>query len=273
LNTANSDTANTAAPIKTVILCGGAGTRLREETEFRPKTMVEIGSRPILWHIMKTYAHFDHRHFVLALGYRGNRIKEYFLNYDAMNHDFSICLGKQHRVVAHDDHDEQNYHVTLADTGLRTATGGRVRRLAKYLDNQTFMLTYGDGVADIDVDQLLAFHRSHGRLATVTTVKPMSRYGLLELGEDGKVIEFAEKPRVEGWASAGFFVFAPGVLDYLDGDACVLEQQPLQQLAAAGELVAYRHQGFFHTMDTYREYEALNRMWEDGQAPWKVWSP
>jgi glucose-1-phosphate cytidylyltransferase len=259
--------------MKVVILCGGQGTRLREETEFRPKPLVLVGERPILWHIMKLFSHAGLRDFVLCLGYRGNMIKEYFLNYEAMNNDFTICLGKRQNVHFHGAHAEQDFHVCLADTGQETMTGGRLKRVARYIDSDTFVLTYGDGLADVDVRALLEFHRAHGRLATVTTVRPISRFGLLDLAEDGRVSRFAEKPQSQGWASAGFFVFNRKVLGYLDGegDDCVLERRPLERLSADGELMAYRHEGFFFAMDTYREYQHLNELWARGHAPWKVW--
>jgi glucose-1-phosphate cytidylyltransferase len=257
--------------MKVVILCGGLGTRLREETEFRPKPLLEIGGRPILWHIMKTYAHRGFREFVLCLGYRGNMIKEYFLNYEAMNNDFTICLGHESRIRHNGLHTEQGFEVTLADTGLNTMTGGRLQRVRKYINNETFMLTYGDGVADIDVARLVEFHKQHGKIATVTTVTPTSRFGIVEMGDRGQVLQFIEKPKTEAFASAGFFVFEPGIFDYLEGDDCILERVPLQRLAADGQLMAYEHEGFFYAMDTYREYEFLNDLWAKGQAPWKVW--
>jgi glucose-1-phosphate cytidylyltransferase len=258
--------------VKAVILCGGLGTRLREETEFRPKPLVEIGGRPILWHIMKTYAHHGLRDFVLCLGYRGNMIKDYFLNYEAMNNDFTICLGRRHQVTHHGAHGEQDFVVTLAETGAVAMTGARVKRVEKYVEDDTFLVTYGDGVADIDIGALIDFHRGHGRLATVSTVHPFSRFGVLEVDETGAVREFAEKPLMQGWASAGFFVFDRRVFDYLDDDDdCILERTPLERLANEGQLMAYRHDGFFYTMDTYREYEYLNELWAKGEAPWKVW--
>lgn len=259
--------------MKVVILCGGLGTRLREETEFRPKPLVEIGGRPILWHIMKLYAHHHHNQFVLCLGYRGNMIKEYFLNYEAMNNDFTIRLGRQRTTTYHDAHEEQDFLVTLAETGGETMTGGRIKRVARHLDDDdTFMVTYGDGLADIDLTALVDFHKQHGKIATLTTVRPFSRYGILDLADDGRVRRFQEKPLLDQWAHVGFFVFNRRVLDYLDGDECVLEQQPLERLAAEGELMAFRHDGFFAPMDTYREYKALNELWASGQVPWKVWS-
>jgi len=257
--------------MKVIILCGGLGTRLREETEFRPKPMVEIGGRPILWHIMKLYAFYGFKDFVLCLGYRGNMIKEYFLYYEAMNNDFTICLGRQNQIVYHNAHKEQDFRVTLVDTGLETMTGGRVKRVERYIDGDTFMVTYGDGLADLDIRALIDFHHAHGRLATVTAVRPLSRFGILDVDDGGKVLNFAEKPQLSGWASAGFFVFNRQVFDYLTGDDCVLEREPLERLAREGQLMAYRHTGFFYAMDTYREYKYLNELWASGQAPWKVW--
>jgi glucose-1-phosphate cytidylyltransferase len=257
--------------MQAVILCGGLGTRLREETEFRPKPLVEVGGRPILWHIMKLYAHHGFRDFVLCLGYRGNMIKEYFLNYEAMNNDFTICLGRQHGITYHDEHTEQDFHVTLAETGLETMTGGRVKQVEKYISGDTFLVTYGDGVADVDIRALVEFHHAHGRVATVTTVRPTSRFGVLDVGEDGRVQRFVEKPQLDGWASAGFFVFDRRIFDYLGGGDCILEREPLERLAREGQLVAYRHDGYFFAMDTYREHEHLNQLWSSGEAPWKVW--
>jgi glucose-1-phosphate cytidylyltransferase len=256
--------------MKVAILCGGQGTRLREETEFRPKPLVEIGGRPILWHIMKLYAHYGFHDFVLCLGYKGNMIKQYFLNYEAMNNDFTICLGRGSSIEHMDDHPEQDFRVTLADTGQETMTGGRVLRAARYLEDETFMVTYGDGVSDVDICKLLAFHQSHGKLATVTTFRPISRFGILDI-QSNRVCSFNEKPKADAWASAGYFVFNRRVLDYLDGDNCTLERAPLERLAAAGQLMAYHHEGFFYAMDTFREYQALNDLWESGDAPWKVW--
>ncbi|MBV9470802.1 MAG: glucose-1-phosphate cytidylyltransferase [Abitibacteriaceae bacterium] len=258
--------------MKVIILCGGQGTRLREETEYRPKPLVDVGGRPILWHIMKLYAHYGFRDFVLCLGYRGYMIKEYFLNYEAMNNDFTICLGRQHSTIYHDAHQEQDFHVTLADTGLETMTGGRIKRIQKYVDEDTFMVTYGDGVADVNIAQLVEFHHAHGRLATLTAVQPVSRFGVLKVDQEDNVLNFVEKSQLDGWASAGFLVFNRRVFDYLDGDDCILEQEPLARLAREGQLKAYHHKGFFFAMDTYREYQRLNELWASGQAPWKVWS-
>jgi glucose-1-phosphate cytidylyltransferase len=257
--------------VRVVILCGGLGTRLREETEFRPKPMVEVGGRPILWHIMKTYAHYGFHDFVLCLGYRGSTIKEYFLNYEAMNNDFSIRLGRKSEIRYHGEHEEQGFSVTLADTGLDCMTGGRIRKIRKYIDDDIFLLTYGDGVIDVDIGRVVEFHRSHGKLATLTTVPPASRFGIVEI-DGSQVRRFTEKPRSEGWVNAGYFVLQRGVFDYLGGgDECIFEREPLERLAADGQLMAYRHDGFFYAMDTYREYQHLNELWASENTPWKVW--
>jgi glucose-1-phosphate cytidylyltransferase len=245
---------------------------MREETEYRPKPLVEVGGRPILWHIMKIYAHFGFNDFVLCLGYRGNMIKEYFLQYEAMNNDFTMELGESQSIEFHDNHHEQGIRVTLTDTGLHTMTGGRVQKASRYIDEDLFLLTYGDGVANVDIRAVVDFHRSHGKLATLTAMRPSSRYGMLQLDSNGLVQRFAEKPKAEGWASAGFFVLHRKVFDYLDGPACVFEQGPLETLARENQLVAYQHNGFFYSMDTFREYQYLNELWDSGLPPWKVWN-
>ncbi len=258
--------------MKALLLCGGQGTRLREETEYKPKPLVDIGGRPILWHIMKTYAHYGIRDFVLCLGYKGDMIKDYFLNYEAMINDFTVNLGRMHAISYHNAHEEQNFTVTLAETGANSMTGGRVKRAGKYVDDDTFMVTYGDGLCDVDIGKVLAFHKSHGKLATVTTVQPVSRFGMINIDDNGLVSKFAEKPKSDGWINAGYFVFNRKVLDYLDGDDTILEREPLERLAAEGQIMAYRHDGFFFAMDTFREYTMLNEMWASGNPPWKVWS-
>ena len=258
--------------MKCTILCGGLGTRLREETEYRPKPMVEVGGRPILWHIMKGYAHHGIHDFVLCLGYRGNMIKDYFLNYEALNNDFTICLGACSAIEYHEAHAEQDFRVTLAETGAETMTGARIARIARYIDDDTFMVTYGDGLSDVDLTQLAAFHQAHGKLATMTIVHPTSRFGVIDMDGSGQVTKFTEKPRADGWANAGFFIFNRRVFDYLDTDpACVLEREPLEQLTRDGQLMAYQHEGFFFAMDTYREYLYLNDLWNSGSAPWAAW--
>jgi glucose-1-phosphate cytidylyltransferase len=259
--------------MQVMILCGGMGTRLREETEYRPKPMVEIGGRPIVWHIMKHFSQYGMRQFVLCLGYKATVIKDYFLRYEESNNDFTISLGRERKVTYHQAHEEQEFEVTLADTGLHTMTGGRVKRASRYLKDTPFIVTYGDGLANVDINALVRFHKSHGKLATVTTVSPQSRFGILDLDQNGVVRSFAEKPKVDGWANAGFLVFERQVLDYISEDAsCILEREPLERLAKDGQLVAYRHEGFFQAMDTYREYQMLNEQWDQGKALWKTWT-
>lgn len=252
--------------MKAVILAGGLGTRLREETEFRPKPMVEIGGRPILWHIMKHLSSYGITEFIVAVGYKGDTIKDYFLNYETRNNDFTVRLGDRNDVTVHGGHDEANWQVTIADTGPDTLTGGRIRRLAKYLDNEPFLVAYGDGVSDVDVKALIAGHRERGLLATVTITQPPSRYGVVHL--DGDTVDaFQEKPRLDGWVNIGYFVFEPGALAYLRNNG-PLEQEPLTALANDGQLGAHRHTGFWQPMDTYKEAELLNRLWETQNAPW-----
>jgi glucose-1-phosphate cytidylyltransferase len=256
--------------MKVVILAGGLGTRLREETEYKPKPMVEIGGRPILWHIMKTYARFGYTEFVLALGYKGDVIRDYFLNYELRNCDVTLTLGRRDLDVQ-EPVAERGWRITLADTGEKTLTGGRVRRAARYLGDGTFMVTYGDGVADIDVKALLDHHRAHGRLATVTAVRPIARFGELQV-EDGFVKLFREKPQVDqGWINGGFFVFEPAVLDLIVDDEESLEYGLLEKLTSQGQLGVYHHHGFWQCMDTYREMQMLNDLWNSGRAPWARW--
>lgn len=255
--------------MRTVILAGGRGTRLAEETVTRPKPMVEIGGKPILWHIMQIYAHHGYRSFLVACGYKGEMIKEYFHNFFIHNSDYVVRLRDGTRETLAPA--SIDWEVGVVDTGLETMTGGRLLRMRRWIGDETFMVTYGDGVADIDIERLVAFHRSHGRLATVTAVRPPSRFGALVLdGED--VVEFSEKPATEaGWINGGFFIFEPGVFDLFEDDATVLERQPLERLAARGELRAYRHAGFWHPMDTLRDKQLLDSLWMSGKAPWKLW--
>jgi glucose-1-phosphate cytidylyltransferase len=258
--------------IPVVILCGGRGTRLREETEYRPKPMVEVGGRPVVWHIMRIYAHYGFKRFLLCLGYKGFMIKEYFLNYRAIANDFTLQLGQHPNVTFADHDDEVDWTITMADTGVDAMTGARVKRAQKYLTAETFMLTYGDGLADIDVAALLRFHRRAGKLVTVTGIHPPSRFG--EMQVDGDVVtSFTEKPQVsEGRVNGGFFVCQRAFLDYLsDDESCVLEQEPLRRAAADGQLAVYTHEGFWQCMDTFREYELLTGLWEENRAPWRVW--
>lgn len=257
--------------MKAVLLAGGLGTRLREETEYRPKPMVEVGGRPIIWHIMKTYAHYGITDFIVCLGYKGEVIRDYFLNYQTHNSDFRVELGRERHMELLDDHHETGWTVTLAETGDDTMTGGRIKRIERYVANEeSFCVTYGDGIADVDIAKLIDFHNQHGKLATVTTVRPPYRFGLLEADDAGKATSFIEKPTLDGWVNGGFFVFNRGIFDYLPEDSTVLEQTPLQQLTKDGELYTYHHTGFWQPMDTYRESQLLNDHWDKG-APWKVW--
>lgn len=254
--------------MKVILLAGGFGTRLAEYTNIIPKPMVPIGGKPILWHIMKTYADFDHKDFYVALGYKGEIIKDYFLNYRFLNADFSINLTKG--IILPHQVDPVDWNVTLVDTGEKSMTGGRVKRMQRFIGNETCMLTYGDGVADIDINALLAFHRSHGKLVTVSAVRPAARFGELEL--DGqRVASFQEKPQLQGgWINGGFFVIEPGFFDLIGGDETFLEREPLERATQAGELMAYTHQGFWQCMDTKRDHELLEDLWLKGKAVWSV---
>ncbi len=257
--------------MKVIILAGGLGSRLAEETVLKPKPMVEIGGKPMLWHIMNIYAAAGVREFIVALGYRGEVIKEYFLNFFALNNNLSLDLTTGGTTIH--DGNQPPWKVHLVDTGLQTQTGGRVKRLAPWLgDDDTFALTYGDGVADIDVAKLLSFHQGHNRLATVTTVRPPARLGGI-IFEGDRVSEFTEKPQAgEGWINGGFFMLNRRVLDYIDGDDTLWEREPLERLARDGQLMAYRHEGFWQPMDTLRERRLLEDLWASGKAPWKVWT-
>lgn len=256
--------------MKALILAGGLGTRLREETEFKPKPMVEVGGRPVIWHIMKNLAHFGVKDFVVATGYKSDMIKEYFLNYPARNSDFTIQLGRKDSLSIHDAHDESEWRVTVAYTGEDTLTGGRILLASKYLQDEPFLVTYGDGLADVDIRALMDFHKQSGKLATVTTVQPLSRFGVLEVDAAGTVKYFREKPTLEGWINIGFLIMEPQALKYLDLN-CSLEDGPLATLALEGQLSAYRHFGFWQPMDTYREAKLLNDLWESARAPWQTW--
>ena len=258
--------------MKVVILCGGLGTRLREETEFKPKPMVEIGCRPILWHIMKIYAHYGFNEFVLCLGYKGELIKQFFNNYEIINNDFTIELGKNKSVKIHDNHSECGWKVTLAETGDKALKGARLKKVEKYIDGEEFMLTYGDGVANINIKALLEFHRSHGKLATLTGINPASRFGELKI-KGNKVESFCEKPEdVPGLISGGFYVFNRKILDYLtEDDSCDLEIGLLEKLSHQGQLMVYRHCGLWCCMDTMRDVEYLNNLWNESKAAWKSW--
>lgn len=256
--------------MKVGILAGGVGSRLAEETETKPKPMVEVGGYPILWHIMKRYHHFGFSDFVIALGYKGEYIKRYFLEYAALHGDLSIC-GSEGAVSWREGHRRENWTIDLIETGEKTQTGGRIKRLAPYLGDKTFMLTWGDGVADIDLGELLEFHKSHGRLATVTAVRPIARFGKLDM-LNGQVVRFSEKPQMEeGWINGAFFVLEPEVFEYVEDDDTQWEKEPMERLSEDGQLMAYCHESFWQCMDTLREKNLLERMWESGEAPWKCW--
>jgi glucose-1-phosphate cytidylyltransferase len=255
--------------MKVVLLAGGLGSRISEHTETRPKPMIEIGAYPILWHIMNIYASHGFREFIVACGYKGEVIKDYFHSFFIRHADYVVNLRDGTEEILRTQ--APDWKIAVVDTGLHTMTGGRLRRLASWIGNEPFMVTYGDGVGNVDLQALLALHRSHGKLATVTAVRPPARFGGLTL-EGGMVREFSEKPQSgEGWINGGFFVFEPGVLDYLRDDTMSLEREPLERLAAEGQLAAYRHEGFWHPMDTLRDKKALEALWESGKAPWKTW--
>jgi len=259
--------------MEVVILCGGLGTRLREETEFRPKPMVNIGPRPILWHIMKYYSCFGHTDFVLPLGYKGEMIRDYFVNYHWMNIDVTIELGNPDSICQHHAHGESDWKITLSDTGQTTLKGGRIKRIEQYITGDTFLMTYGDGVSTVDIDALIDFHHSHGKMVTLSGVNFAQRFGELRT-EGDRVVSFHEKPNKFGpeRINGGFFVLNKGVFDYLTPDAdCDFEYGPLERLAKAGEMMIYRHNGFWACMDTLRDTENLNGIWERGEAPWKIW--
>lgn len=256
--------------MKAILLAGGMGTRLREETEFRPKPMVEVGGRPILWHIMKNFAHFGVTDFIVATGYKSDAIKDYFLNYRARTNDFTIDLSNQGSLIFHGGHEDADWRVTVAYTGELTTTGGRVRQAAQYLDGEPFLVAYGDGLSNVSISELLRFHEAEKTIGTVTTVQPMSRFGVMDVGSDGIVTEFREKPKLDGWVNTGFFVFQPEFVEYLIEDDA-LEFEPLARLAREGQLSAFRHDGFWQPVDTYRELLMVNQMWNEGDAPWRRW--
>ena len=255
--------------MQVVILCGGKGTRMREETEYRPKPLVEVGGMPILWHIMKIYSHYGFKDFVLCLGYKGNMIKEYFRHFEWLVNDFTLYLGKgKGKVVSH-VHKPEDWTITFADTGQETGTGGRIKRVARYVKSPEFFLTYGDGVADVNLRELFRFHKKMGKIGTVTGIHPSSKFGIMDQ-KGGIVSSFQEKPGLEGLANGGFFVFKRKIFDYLDEDG-FLEQEPLRLLASGGELAVFDHKGFWHSMDTYKDVESLQQKWDRGIHPWVVW--
>jgi glucose-1-phosphate cytidylyltransferase len=258
--------------VKVVILAGGFGTRISEESILRPKPMIEIGEKPILWHIMKIYSHFGFNDFIICLGYKGYYIKEYFAHYYLHESDVTFDFTANNLMAVHTRAAEP-WKVTLVNTGAESNTGGRVRRIRPYVEGETFMLTYGDGVADVNIGDLEKFHRSHGRLATVTAIRPAGRFGSLELAGNDLVSGFREKPAGDGsWINAGFFVFEPGIFNYLAEDATSLEKEPLEHLAEEEQLFAFRHTGFWQPMDTLRDKNLLEKLWTSGQAPWKIWA-
>ena len=256
--------------MKAVILAGGMGTRLREETEFRPKPMVEIGGRPILWHIMKMLSMQGINDFVICLGYKGDDIKDFFMNYEARTHDITVKRGENDGFIQHSESPSENWTVTLANTGGSTMTGGRINKIQKYVAGERFLCTYGDGLADLDLKALISFHEFHGKIATVTSVRPTNRFGAMQIDDNNLVTEFVEKPLTEKRINGGYFIFEPGVFNYLN-DECTLEKEPLEKLSLDGELKAYLHQGFWQPMDTYRETSELNGLWDTNLAPWKNW--
>lgn len=257
--------------MKAVILAGGLGTRISEETHLKPKPMVEIGGKPILWHIMKIYSHYGINEFIICLGYKGYVIKEYFAHYFLHHCDVTFDFTNNSKQIIHNQKAEP-WKVTLVDTGLKAMTGGRVKRIQSYVGNETFMLTYGDGIGNINIQELIDFHKRHGKLATITSSQPSGRFGALKLGENQLVRSFEEKPDGDGgWINAGFFVLEPNIFDYIKGDETLWEREPLENLAKQGQLSAFKHRGFWKPMDTLRDKEKLEELWQSGAAPWKVW--
>lgn len=256
--------------MKVVILAGGVGSRLSEETDVRPKPMVEIGDRPILWHIMRHYFHYNHKDFLIALGYKGDYIKKYFADYCSLAGNLTIDFGTN--TVSGDPTNEKlDWKINLIETGVTTNTGGRIKRMAPFVNNETFLMTWGDGVSDVDLDELLAFHKSHGKLVTLTAVRPVARFGHLDL-EGDRVAEFSEKPQtVQGWINGAFFVCEPGVFEYIEGDSTAWDYEPMANMAKDGQVMAYKHEKFWQCMDTLREKKLLNDLWDSGRAPWKLW--
>ena len=256
--------------MKVVILAGGYGTRIRDVADDIPKPMIPIGQYPIIWHIMKSYAYFGYKEFIVCLGYKGHVIKDFFLNYEAYTRDFTISFGRGGGVVYHNSHDESDWQVTLADTGIRSMTGARISHIRDYVQGEDFMLTYGDGVGDVDIEQLLAFHRSHGKILTVTGVRSPGRFGEIIGATDGQIVGFNEKPQAAGGRiSGGFFVASPGLFNYLDDrEDLVFEQEPIRKLVEDRQMMMFEHDGFWQPMDTSREYQLLNSLYENGKAPW-----
>lgn len=253
-----------------VILCGGLGMRLREETEFKPKPMVQIGNRPILWHIMNIYAYHGFKRFILCLGYKGEIIRNYFLNYRTLTADFTLKLSGKQEISYHTPNDIEGWEITFVDTGISTNTGGRIKKIERFIDTERFLLTYGDGVTDLNINDLIDFHLRSGTLATVTGFNPVSRFGIIESGKDGRVVKFSEKPKLNGLISGGFFVLEKGIFHYLTEDS-IFEKEPLESLTKENKLSVFIHNGFWFSVDTYRDFLEINRMWERGETPWKIW--
>lgn len=256
--------------IKVVILCGGRGTRLKEETEFKPKPLLTIGDKPILWHIMKTYSHYGYKDFILCLGYKGDMIKKYFLDYEWMNNDFTLNLGNKKNNLNHHTQIEEDWNITFANTGENTQTGGRIKKIEKYINEDNFMVTYGDGVSNVNINKLLEFHKKEGKIGTITGVHPSSKYGNLSINQDNIINEFKEKPLLKDTINGGFFVFKKEMFNYIKGD-CMLEKEPFEQMVREKQLVLFKHEDFWHCMDTYKDFEDLNKMENDKITPWKVW--
>lgn len=256
--------------MKVVILAGGMGTRLSEETDIRPKPMVEIGGKPILWHIMKTYSHYGYHDFVICLGYKGYYIKEYFHHY--FLHLSDVTIDMRNNQFDYHNSGAEPWKITLVDTGLQSMTGGRIKRVQKYIGDEPFMLTYGDGVSDVNIKDLVQFHKDNNKLATMTAVQPTGKFGALDINEQDEILSFKEKPRGDGaWVNGGFFVLEPKVLNYLENDGTIWEKEPLEKLAKERQLNAYRHDGFWKPMDTIRDKTELEMLWNSGQAPWRIW--
>ena len=259
--------------MKTVILAGGLGTRLSEETDLKPKPMVEIGGRPIIWHIMKSYSHYGFNDFIICLGYKGYVIKEYFANYFLHQSDVTIDLRENQNNLEIHNCNAEEWRITLVDTGLNTMTGGRIKSIRNYIGNETFMLTYGDGVANVDIHSLIDFHKRQGKHATITSIQPSARYGALDISDNNNVLSFVEKPKGDGaWINGGFFVLEPQVFDYIRGDETIWERESLEKLVNKGQLAAYKHHEFWKCMDTLRDRVELDNLWSSGNAPWKVWT-
>ena len=256
--------------MKVVLLAGGFGTRISEESAYKPKPMIEIGDRPILWHIMKTYSHYGFKEFIICAGYKQHVIKQWFADYFLYTSDITFDVANGNQMIVHDAHSE-DWKVTIVDTGLHTMTGGRLKRIRKYVGDEPFFMTYGDGVSDVDIAAMLEFHKAHGKLATMTAIHPETRYGVID-PEGNKVTSFREKSQQDvGWINGGFMILQPEVLDYVDGDSTIFEREPMERLADAGELMCFRHYGFWQCMDTLRDKLKLDALWDSGKAPWKLW--